>query len=105
MCTMRKKILVSLTLTAVTFSLLFSFWQGVSLAHAAHGLTPAATTNPYGDPNLVSMFDSKTLNGWISSDARGWVVKNGTMHSTGDARGWIYIESPVKTKPDQFITA
>jgi hypothetical protein len=36
------------------------------------------------------MFDGKTLNGWTSSDAKGWVIKNNAMHSTGHARGWIY---------------
>ncbi len=51
--------------------------------------TPVGT-NPYGDPNLVSMFDGKTLNGWTSSDPKGWVIKNNAMHSTGNARGWIY---------------
>jgi hypothetical protein len=48
------------------------------------------TTNPYGDPNLVSMFDGKTLNGWTSSDPKGWVIENNAIHSTGNARGWIY---------------
>jgi hypothetical protein len=51
--------------------------------------TPVGT-NPYGDPNLVSMFDGKTLNGWTSSDPKGWVIENNAMHSTGNARGWIY---------------
>ncbi len=52
--------------------------------------TPVGTNNPYGDPNLVSMFDGKTLNGWTSSDPKGWVIKNSAMHGTGNARGWIY---------------
>jgi hypothetical protein len=64
------------------------------------GATPTSTpvsTNPYGDPNLVSMFDGKTLNGWTSSDPNGWVIENNAMHSTGDARGWIYYNQQVGT--------
>ncbi|HEY5005006.1 MAG TPA: family 16 glycoside hydrolase, partial [Ktedonobacteraceae bacterium] len=53
--------------------------------------------NPFGDPNLVSMFDGKTLNGWTSSDPKGWVVENSAMHSTGDARGWIYYKQQAGT--------
>jgi hypothetical protein len=90
---MRKKFLVGCTLAIVAFSLFFSFWQVISPARAA----TTATTNPYGDANLVSMFDGKTLTGWVSSDAKGWVVKNGTMHSTGDARGYIYYKQQVGT--------
>ena len=85
---MHKKRFVSIALTGfVAFSLLFSFWlingQGLSPAHAA-------TTGPFGDPNLVSMFNGKNLSGWTDSNPNGWVVKNGAMHSTGNARGWIY---------------
>lgn len=77
----------------VACSLLFSFWlingQGLLSAHAV-STTPQATTNPFGDPYLGSMFDGKTLNAWTSSDPKGWIVTNGAMHSTGNARGWIY---------------
>lgn len=57
--------------------------------------TPAAaataTPNPYGDPNLVSMFDGTDLNGWTPSAAGGWTVVGGVIHGTGTAgRGWIY---------------
>ena len=51
--------------------------------------TPVGT-NPYGDPNLVSMFDGTTLNGWTSSLSGLWAVKNGVIHGNGTARGWIY---------------
>ena len=92
---MHRKQFVSIALTClVAFSLLFSFWlingQGLLSAHAA-------STTPFGDPNLVSMFDGKTLTGWTSSDPKGWVVKNSAMHSTGDARGWIYYKQQVGT--------
>jgi hypothetical protein len=50
----------------------------------------AASTSPFGDSKLVSMFDGKTLSGWTTADSKGWVVKNSAIHSTGDARGWIY---------------
>jgi Domain of Unknown Function (DUF1080) len=90
-CTMRKKRFVNLAVVFTTFFMLFSFWYLVSPANAANSKGLAtASTNPYSDSNLVSMFDGKTLNGWTSSDPKGWVIKNGAMHSTGDARGWIY---------------
>jgi hypothetical protein len=73
---------------------------GIAVAAAA-AITPLATASatdlakpkapPYGDPNLVSMFDGTTLNGWTASKPGGWVVRNGAIHGTGTAgRGWIY---------------
>src|SRR6266511_3623698 len=47
-------------------------------------------SNPYGDPNLVSMFNGTTLDGWTQSRPDGWVVRNGAIHGTGAGRGWIY---------------
>jgi hypothetical protein len=39
----------------------------------------------------VSIFDGQTLDGWVSSAAGGWVVKDGTIHGTGTAgRGYLY---------------
>jgi hypothetical protein len=71
-------------------------------ASAARALTAASTAaahagagaagNPYGDPNLVSMFDGRTLDGWVASKAKSWSVKNGAMHSNGTGRGWIYYQ-------------
>jgi hypothetical protein len=92
------KHLVSIALSClIAFSLLFSFWivsrEGSPSANAAAGNAGStqANTNPYGDPNLVSMFDGKTLNGWTASKPGGWVVQNGAIHGTGTAgRGWIY---------------
>jgi Domain of Unknown Function (DUF1080) len=100
MHTMHKKRFISIALTClVAFSLLFSFWlingQKLSSAHAASSKAQASA--PFGDPNLVSMFDGKTLNGWTSSDPKGWIVENSAMHSTGDARGWIYYKQQAGT--------
>ena len=57
-------------------------------APAAQAKPPAS--NPYGDPNLVSMFDGKTLTGWTQAAAGEWSVVNGAIHGNGKARGWIY---------------
>lgn len=90
---MCKRSLLTLILAFATISTISSFWHMMLPVYAvsSQGLaTPQAGTNPYGDPNLVSMFDGKTLNGWTSSDPNGWIIKNGSIHSTGDTRGWIY---------------
>jgi hypothetical protein len=44
-------------------------------------------------PGTTTLFDGKTLDGWIQFDkngATGWVVKDGAMASTGSGRGVIY---------------
>ncbi len=82
---LREKNPLILAFVFATFFMLSSFAY-VLPAHAA----VQATTNPYGDANLVSMFDGKTLNGWTSSNSKGWVIKNNALHSTGNARGWLY---------------
>jgi len=46
--------------------------------------------NPYNDPNLVSMFDGKTLDGWTAQKADQWSAKNGVIHGNGTSRGWLY---------------
>src|SRR5947207_336614 len=51
--------------------------------------------NPYGDPNLVSMFDGSTLNGWTPHAAGAWSVMNGAIHGNGTSRGWIYYNHQV----------
>jgi hypothetical protein len=62
-----------------------------AVATPAATASTAATPNPYGDPNLVSMFDGADLNGWTPSAAGGWNVADGAIHGTGTAgRGWIY---------------
>ena len=69
----------------------------VTTASASATHEPAAagaakpTPNPYGDPDLVSMFDGTTLAGWTPSAAGGWNVADMAIHGTGKAgRGWIY---------------
>jgi hypothetical protein len=56
---------------------------------SASGVAPAATP-PYGDANLVSMFNGTDLTGWTASAAGEYVVTNSAIHSTGKDRGWIY---------------
>ncbi len=47
-------------------------------------------------PKAISLFDGRTLDGWIqiennaASRSSGWVVKDGAMSSTGAGRGVIY---------------
>jgi hypothetical protein len=53
-------------------------------------ITSSQASNPWSDANLVSMFDGKTLTGWTDSDSGGWTVVNSTLHSTGNARGYLY---------------
>jgi 3-keto-disaccharide hydrolase len=53
--------------------------------------------NPYGDPNLVSIFDGKTLAGWTQSKAGLWSVVGGAIHGNGTARGWIYYKQQAGT--------
>jgi hypothetical protein len=59
--------------------------------------TPAGPPpgNPYGDPNLVSMFNGTNLDGWTQSRPDGWVVRDGAIHGTGAGRGWIYYNNQV----------
>jgi hypothetical protein len=57
--------------------------------------TPAGPGNPYGDPNLVSMFNGTDLTGWTQSRPDGWIVQNGAIHGTGAGRGWIYYNNQV----------
>ncbi len=40
--------------------------------------------------NGTSLFDGKTLDGWIQVPADSWTVKEGAMASTGAGRGVIY---------------
>lgn len=50
-----------------------------------------AADNPYGDPNLVSMFDGKDLSTWTSSKDGLWSASaDGAIHGNGTARGWLY---------------
>ena len=56
-------------------------------------LFKVTTDNPYNDDNLVQMFDGKTLDGWTESAKGMFVVKNGTLASSGSGRGWIYYKT------------
>ncbi len=89
---MRKKSSLGLALVFATFFMLSSFGSALPAQAAVQ-----ASTNPYGDTNLVSMFDGKTLNNWTSSRAGLWTVKNGAIHGNGTARGWIYYKTQVGT--------
>jgi hypothetical protein len=46
------------------------------------------------ETKAVSLFDGKTLDGWIQIEnkgaGQGWVAKDGAMSSTGNGRGVIY---------------
>jgi hypothetical protein len=59
--------------------------------------TPPGSSNPYGDPNLVSMFNGTNLNGWTSSRADLWSAQNGVIHGNGTARGWLFFNNQVGT--------
>src|SRR5256885_17193827 len=50
----------------------------------------SADPNPYNDPNLVSMFDGTSLDGWTQAKDGQFTVANGAIHANGTARGWIY---------------
>jgi len=41
---------------------------------------------------MTSLFDGKTLDGWIQIPAESWIVKDGAMASTGKGRGVIYTQ-------------
>ncbi|WP_439383288.1 family 16 glycoside hydrolase [Amycolatopsis lexingtonensis] len=60
------------------------------VAASAFAPTAAAAENPYGDPNLVSMFDGADLTAWTSAKPGLWSAKNGVIHGNGTARGWLY---------------
>jgi hypothetical protein len=66
-------------------------WMVVALL-VATAVPASADPNPYDDPNLVSMFDGKTLANWTQAKPGQFVVKDGAIHSTGTARGWIYYD-------------
>ena len=60
-------------------------------------LAAPAATNPWGDTHLVSMFDGKSLTGWTASSSAGWTIVNSTLHSTGNARGYLYYSKQTVT--------
>ena len=48
-------------------------------------LAPSANAEP-----PLSLFDGKTLDGWLQVPTNSWTVKDGAMASTGAGRGYIY---------------
>ena len=64
-----------------------SLLMAVAAAPAAQA---AKADNPYHDPNLVSMFDGKTLDGWTAQASGQWSAKDGVIHGNGTSRGWLY---------------
>jgi hypothetical protein len=49
------------------------------------------STAGMGEPsNITSLFNGKTLDGWVQSPADAWTVKDGAMASKGIGRGVIY---------------
>ena len=69
---------------------LFGVLAAAIVVASAAAPVAAAAENPYGDPNLVSMFDGTDLSPWTSSKAGLWSAKNGVIHGNGTARGWLY---------------
>jgi len=85
------------SLWAVVGAVLLGAAVAMPIATASAGTAAPKAPNPYGDPNLVSMFDGKTLNGWTSSKTGLWSVVGGAIHGNGTARGWIYYNKQVDT--------
>ncbi len=71
----------------------------VTATVASAATTSAKPANPYGDPNLVSIFDGKTLAGWTQSKAGLWTVNttDAAIFGNGTARGWIYYKQQAGT--------
>ena len=62
----------------------------VAVAMAPASQAAAKDGNPYNDPNLVSMFNGTTLDGWTAQASGQWSAKNGVIHGNGTSRGWLY---------------
>jgi len=60
---------------------------GILVAVAIIGCATAGSSEPN---KTTSLFDGKTLDGWIQSPADAWTVKDGAMASKGIGRGVIY---------------
>lgn len=75
------------TFTAIGYS--GSAWVGWSAYSPWVHLQPVGAP-PYGDPNLVSLFDGSTLNGWYYQDqGTTWSVADGAIHGHGPNLGQI----------------
>lgn len=84
----------SITVTAVDAAGNVSPPSGALAVHTPAGPPPS---NPYGDPNLVSMFNGTNLDGWTPHAAGAWTVTGGAIHGNGTSRGWIYYNHQVGT--------
>ena len=62
-------------------------------------ITGCSTVGKMGNaPHTVSLFDGRTLDGWIDQEnktntAAGWIVTNGVIASTGAGRGTLYTQN------------
>jgi hypothetical protein len=63
---------------------------GILVAMAITGCSTAGNSEPN---QTTSLFDGKTLDGWIQSPAGAWTVKDGAMASKGIGRGVIYTKN------------
>ena len=64
-----------------------------AFAHAADDLAIDASTPPPKaplPPNMKSLFDGKSLDGWTQIPPDSWTIKNNILASAGAARGVIY---------------
>ena len=84
-------------LTVAVGTVLLAAAAIVPMANAATAAKPKPAANPYGDPNLVSMFDGTTLKGWTQAKPGQWSAAGGAIHGNGTARGWIYYNQQVGT--------
>ena len=60
------------------------------IALFAFGLSMACAGQSESSTNMVSLFDGRTLNGWIQDPPGGWTVKDGAVASAGTGRGNLY---------------
>ncbi|HUB67605.1 MAG TPA: DUF1080 domain-containing protein [Candidatus Methylacidiphilales bacterium] len=71
----------------LVFRAVAAFAASVVLIFFCVSRAQSATATPL---NAVSLFDGKTLNGWLMFPPNSWIVKDGAMASTGAGRGYIY---------------
>ncbi|MDP9173588.1 MAG: DUF1080 domain-containing protein [Planctomycetota bacterium] len=93
--------IVSVFVWALQFGFQPTFAQS-TMATAAPSTQPstAPSDDAYLDPpqvplsaGLTSLFDGKSLAGWVSIPANNWAVKNNALASLGLGRGVIYTDS------------
>lgn len=67
-----------------------SFRFGVVVAMTLAAFTAAGNGEP---EKMISLFDGRTLDGWIQDPADAWMVNDGAMASKGIGRGVIYTKN------------